>query len=260
MSLGRLFTNLSLTLRCQSIIGKRCFVTKDTKDIVTSAEEEPVFLKEEKVDMEHKRNKSRLRPVHRNILLGQKPYDEPIMWHHERVKYKKRILGKYGMEALGVPAGLAWPTPEEVADVQEYERVAFPLTLQERWAKIEEEHRRKEEQIAIKQKEIETAMGNMHNMIAEVRSRLAKKTAEAEEAKRKKERRLQEVRYQLSLKGQVTHEKINEMLVKLDKEEKKKKKELKKQRMIERQNRYIMTEMPIEKPIEPDVNTVEKPT
>lgn len=55
------------------------------------------------------------------------------------------MLGRYGMEALDVPAGLAWPTPEEVEEQKEYERVAYPISIQEQLQKIKEEKKEKEE-------------------------------------------------------------------------------------------------------------------
>lgn len=146
MSVQKLLANLSLTLRPQTVVG-RCFASKPTLEIVETAQEEPVFVEEGSEEMELKRNKSRLNPEHRNILHGRRPYDEPVDWFHHTVKYKRRTLGKYGMEALGVPAGLAWPTPEEVEDAKEYERVGFPLTLQERWRKIKEEHLKEEQAV-----------------------------------------------------------------------------------------------------------------
>lgn len=150
MALKKIFSNFILTLRCQSIVSERCFASKDIKEVIESAEEKPVFLKEIDEELEKKRNKSRLNTAHRNILLGQKPYNEPMEWYHETVKYKKRLLGRYGMKALEVPAGLAWPTPEEVEDAKEYERVAFPLTIQERWQKIKEKHKKREDAIMAK--------------------------------------------------------------------------------------------------------------
>ncbi|XP_033337461.2 growth arrest and DNA damage-inducible proteins-interacting protein CRIF [Megalopta genalis] len=246
MSLRNLVANLQLTLRLKSIIGRRYFALKQTNEILESVEEEPVFLSEE-VDIESKRNKSRLTPAHRNILKGQKPYNESMNWYHDTVKYKRRILGKYGMEALGVPAGLVWPTPEEVEDAKEYERISYPLTLQERWQKIKEENKRKEEAVIARQNTIAAKMVNMENLIADVKEKVAKKQAEAEEARIKKERRLEEIRKQLRATGRVTAEKITEMLAKYEKEDKKKRKEMKKQRQLERQKKLLAKNMPMDK-------------
>lgn len=126
---------------------KRLFATesvesKDETVDITSADEQPVFSKPDQV-IAKKRNKSRLNPEHRNILMGLRPYDESQEWYHNTVRYKRRMLGRYGLVAIDEPVGFAWPTPEEVKDTQEYERVAFPLSLQERWEKLEKERQEK---------------------------------------------------------------------------------------------------------------------
>ncbi|XP_078041274.1 growth arrest and DNA damage-inducible proteins-interacting protein CRIF [Augochlora pura] len=246
MSLRNLVANLQSTLSFQSIIGRRYFALKSTNTILESVEEKPVFLSKKR-NIERKRNKSGLHPEHRNILNGLKPYNKPIDWYHSTVKYKRRILGRYGMEALEVPAGLAWPTFEEVEDAKEYERVAYPLTLQERWKKIEEEKKRKEEEIIVRQNMIAAKMAIMDNLITGVKERVARKQAEAEEARLKKERRLEEIRKQLRNTGVVTSERINKMLENYEKEDKKKKKEVKKQRQLERQKKLMATNMPTDK-------------
>ena len=245
MSVQKLLANLSLTLRPQTIIG-RCFASKPTLEIVETAQEEPVFVEEVNEELELKRNKSRLNPEHRNILHGHRPYDEPKDWFHHTVKYKRRTFGKYGMDALEVPAGLLWPTPEEVEDAKEYERVAFPLTLEERWRNIKEQHIKEEKALIARQNEIASKMEKMEDLIASVEAKVAKKAAEAEAARQKKERRLIEIRHQLGVAGHVTSDKIKEMLAKLEKEDKKKRKEAKKQRIIEREQRLLRTDMPVE--------------
>ena len=245
MSVRKLLTNLSLTFRPQTVIG-RCFASKPTLEIVETAQEEPVFVEEGHEELELKRNKSRLTAAHRNILHGRRPYDEPQIWSHHTVKYKRRILGKYGIEALGVPAGMAWPTPEEVEEEKKYESVAFPLTLQERWRKIKEQHIKEEQAVIARQNEVAAKMENMGDLIASVEAKVAKKAAEAEEARQKKERRLLEIRHQLGVAGHVTSDKIKDMLAKLEKEDKKKRKEAKRQRMIEREQRLLRTNMSIE--------------
>lgn len=146
MTFQKLVLLAPLRLRLQGVIGARCYCKKS---VLETAEEEPIFLDEAAtiVDLERKRNKSRLNPEHRNILHGQRPYDESMAWFHNTVKYKKRMLGRYGMGALDVPAGMAWPTPQEVEESKEYERVAFPLGIQERLKKIQDEKKRNEEAV-----------------------------------------------------------------------------------------------------------------
>lgn len=146
MSIKHRIFSVSLKLRFQNI-SARCYSSK-ADSIIESAEEEPIFVHErDTVELEKKRNKSRLTKAHRNILMGQNPYDESQEWYHDTVRYKRRILGRYGMEALGVPAGLAWPSPEEVEDMKEYESLAHPLNIQERLREIKEKKKMEEEAI-----------------------------------------------------------------------------------------------------------------
>lgn len=159
MSLKVLFNfNTSLYIRRQNILSSRYFTSKTETDVIVgneksiyeTAEETPIYNLDQQEKYEafkNKRNKSRLNPQHRNILLGQRPYDEPIEWFHNTVKYKKRMLGRYGMKAVEVPAGFVWPTPKEVEDMKEYERVAYPYSIQEEWVRIEEKNRKEAEAI-----------------------------------------------------------------------------------------------------------------
>lgn len=79
-----------------------------------------------------------------------RPYDSSKAWYHDSVKYKKQMLGRYGLKSNDEPAGFAWPTLEEIKDAQEYERVAYPLSLQESWKKIEEKNKLKAEKKQIR--------------------------------------------------------------------------------------------------------------
>ena len=63
-------------------------------------EEDPEMLKEEQI--ERSRNKSRLNHSHRNMLHNTVPYNQSYMWYHETVKYKRSLLGKYGISRSGV--------------------------------------------------------------------------------------------------------------------------------------------------------------
>ncbi|XP_031830317.1 growth arrest and DNA damage-inducible proteins-interacting protein CRIF [Nomia melanderi] len=238
MSLRNLVAKMQLTVKFQHINGRRYLASKAISNVLDSVEEEPLYAKNDSEDIEQKRNKSRLNPGHRNILHGRKPYDEPLTWFHNTLKYKRKILGKYGIEALGVSAGLAWPTPKELDDAVEYERVAFPMTLQERWQKIKEEKKKKEDEIIARQDYIAAKMSTMNDLITSVQEKIAKKEAEAEAARKRKEIRLIEIRKKLMAKGAMTQENVEEMFLKYEKEDKKKRKEAKKQRYIERE--YIM--------------------
>lgn len=126
-------------------------VSKNETVDITTADEKPVYsitddpqIQEE---ITRKRNKSRLNTHDRNILMGLRPYNKSLEWFHDTVRYKRRMLGRYGLKGNDEPVGFAWPTQEEVKDAQEYERVVFPLSLQERWKKLELEKQKKAEEV-----------------------------------------------------------------------------------------------------------------
>lgn len=205
---------------------------------ITTAEEKPVYAEmddpEFQRELARKRNKSRLNPQDRNVLMGVRPYNKSMSWHHDRVKFKRRMLGRYGLKAIDVPAGFAWPTESEVEDAKEYERVAFPLSLQERWKELEEKKQKKAEQIEAREKQLLEKMMKMGEWQAELEAKIAKKKAELEAARLRKERLVEEIRRHFGFKISPHDERFKEMLAKKEKEEKKKKKEAKKQARLEK--------------------------
>lgn len=238
MALKEVLYNVSLRLRFKNI-GVKCYCTGKSSDILESAEEKPVYLDEEvdSFELEKRRNKSGLSKEHRNILFGQKPYDEPIEWYHNTVRYKKRVLGRYGMRALGVPAGLAWPTPKEVEDLKEYEGMLYSLDIQDRLRKIIEEKKRNEEALIARQNQIAVKMAGMQKLIDDVQAKIARKKEDELQAKLRKERKIEEIRRSLIAEGVGSKEKLQEALSLAEKDEKKKKKELKKEKLLEKQKR-----------------------
>lgn len=157
----RLILNSSLRLDKCRIFNTRYYssdVTNTGKnDIVeiTSFDETPKYednlthLDEEEIMM--KRNKSRLNVPDRNVLNELSPYDIDHLWFHKTIRYKRRMLGRYGMKSLrNVPVGALWPTESEIEDRLEYERVLFPNTLQEDWALIAKRNQENEEKIRLR--------------------------------------------------------------------------------------------------------------
>jgi hypothetical protein len=52
-------------------------------------------------------------------------------WYHDSVWYRKRMLGRYGIEAVGFTPAIAWPTMEEVEDAKYVERLLYPQSISE---------------------------------------------------------------------------------------------------------------------------------
>ncbi|XP_015190209.1 PREDICTED: growth arrest and DNA damage-inducible proteins-interacting protein 1 isoform X2 [Polistes dominula] len=210
---------------------KKRVALKGEKSIYETAEETPVYdtyQEIENIELEKKRNKSRLNKEHRNILFGQRPYEEAQEWYHNTIKYKKRLLGRYGMKAVEEPAGFVWPTPEEVNDMKEYERVAYPYSIQEEWARIEEKNRTNAEAIKAREAEVSQKMAKLDKWINDLNTRIAKKEADLLEAKKRKDRLIQEVRLELGSHVSIHDEKFKAVMAEKEKLEKKKLKEAKK--------------------------------
>lgn len=139
-----LFTtrHATLSLKAFKNISKCCYTSESKPGIISDldVEETPTFEIEAR-DEEHilqSRDKSRLNHGHRKELNNQPPYDQSYEWYHDTVWYRKRLFGKYGIEAAGINPAVAWPTKEEIEDAKEYEKVAYPLTIQEVWKEIED--------------------------------------------------------------------------------------------------------------------------
>ncbi|XP_034945304.1 growth arrest and DNA damage-inducible proteins-interacting protein 1 [Chelonus insularis] len=205
---------------------------KDELDL-TSIEETPKYVDaisdEEKAEILRKRNKSCLNPEHRNILLGKKPYNQSIETFHDTITYKRKMLGRHGLEALDIPAGALWLTKDGIEDKLEYERVYNPYTLQEGWKILEEKRQKEAETIRLREEEIEANMKKRFTWEKELQNKLAKKAEALRAAQEKKERLVEEVRRKLGFAVDPKDSKFQEALEKMEAEEKKRRKELKKQ-------------------------------
>lgn len=142
---------------------------KDDEDLFEEPEPEKfAFVDEEELDPELEneriakiRNKSRLRPAHRNMLFGNKPYQQAESWIHTTLKYKRMQYGRLGNES-GVDPRICFYTASELAEKDEFERIGHPKTIQEliaiNEAKKKEEKeklRAREEQITLNIKKLE---------------------------------------------------------------------------------------------------------
>ncbi|XP_026468142.1 growth arrest and DNA damage-inducible proteins-interacting protein 1-like [Ctenocephalides felis] len=158
--------------------------------------------------IEEKRNKSRLLPQHRNMVLGKVPYQEPQSWIHETVKYKRMMYGRYGSSSNVNPA-LCWPDKVDLEDTLEYERVKYPETIPEMMKKVAEEKKQKAEAMRARDEEI------------------AKKLLKLQDER--KDRLVEEVRRHFGFKLDPRDEKFQEMLAQKEKADRKQQKELRRQ-------------------------------
>ncbi|XP_055595078.1 growth arrest and DNA damage-inducible proteins-interacting protein 1 [Uranotaenia lowii] len=221
--------------------GSRVGTEKELDDPLAAAEELPVtFIEDEDLQAEREarielaRNKSRLSPAHRNMLHSRLPYEEPQSWIHETIKYKRTMLGRYGIEGSRVDPRICFPTKKETIEKVEYERVAFPHTLQEMMEMNRKARTEKQAKIRAREEEIGKKMDKLEHWIADLNARNAKKESEARVAKERKDRLVEEVRRHFGFKVDPRDERFQEMLAQKEKEDRKKVKEAKRKEKEEK--------------------------
>lgn len=199
-------TNLfkSLTINNGKIVGRFSKSTsavdaedeEDSTDIAETVlfEDEDTTSKEEAI--EKSRNKSRLLPQHRNMLKDTVPYDEAQSWIHNTVKYKRMMFGRYGL-ASGVDPRICFYSNKEIDEQKEYERVAFPFSLQHMMKENEIKKIEKEETIRKREEDIEKKMLKLDTWTKEFHAKIAKREADAKAAKERKERLVEEVSFMI---------------------------------------------------------------
>ncbi|CAK1544749.1 unnamed protein product [Leptosia nina] len=175
-------------------------------------------------EIEKKRNISRLSAAHYNVINGRRPYKEPMALPHLTVKYNRKMYGKYGA-ASGVNPNICWPSKLDIEEKQEYEAVAYPFTIKEMMTMVAE--KREQERLKTQQRDNEIAakFAKLGQWKKELKEKIAKKEAEVEAAKLKKERLIEEVRRHFGFTLDPRDERFQEMLAKREKEQKKREKQ-----------------------------------
>ncbi|XP_055531153.1 growth arrest and DNA damage-inducible proteins-interacting protein 1 [Wyeomyia smithii] len=197
------------------------------EDLPVTFVDDENLQEEREARIEMLRNKSGLKPQHRNMLHEILPYDKSQSWIHETVKYKRMMLGRYGLEASRVDPRITFPTKQEALEKAEYERVAFPHTLQDM---MESNRKAKEQRKAVikaREDEIARKLEKLDQWTADLNARIAKKEADARAAKERKDRLVEEVRRHFGFKIDPRDERFQEMLAQKEKEDRKKVKEAK---------------------------------
>lgn len=199
----------------------------EDSDLPVAFVEDEDQLAEREARIEQLRNKSRLLPQHRNMLHNLRPYEESQSWIHETVKYKRTMLGRYGLEESKVDPRICYPSKTEALEKAEYERVAFPKTLQQMMAENRKVNQEKAARIRTREEEIAKKMEKLDHWVADLNARIAKKEAEANAAKERKDRLVEEVRRHFGFRIDPRDERFQEMLAQKEKEDRKKVKEAK---------------------------------
>lgn len=176
--------------------------------------------------IEEKRNKSRLHDSHRNIVHSTLPFTDASMEFHKTVKYQRKMFGIYGKES-GVNPGICWPTKQEIAERKEYEKIAFPQTIQEMMASAAEQRKTLEENQRKRQEDVVKKHAKLEQWKNDLKQKIAKKEADALAVKQRKDRLVEEVRRHFGYKIDPRDERFKEMLEQKERAEKKAMKEAK---------------------------------
>lgn len=229
-------TNLfkSLTICNGKVVGRfsKSTVATDTTETEENATEDSpavvVFEDEDtelrEMTIEKNRNKSRLLPQHQNMLKNAVPYGESQSWIHNTVKYKRMMFGRHGLSS-GVDPRICFYSNSELDAQKEYERVAFPYSLQEMMKENVKSKTEKDEKIRRREDDIAKKITKLDSWTKELNAKIAKKEADAKAARDRKERLVEEVRRQFGFKLDVRDDRFKELVAQKEKEDKKKQKE-----------------------------------
>lgn len=198
----------------------------EATDTDVLVEDEFKAAKEAEIDL--KRNKSRLTQHHFSLIHNQPAYPQPLIRAHQTVKYNRKLYGKYG-NSSGVDPGLCWPTKTELTEAKEYERVAYPYTIQQVVEQCRQQKKLEAEKIIKREEDITAKLAKLDQWRKDLQARLDKKTSDALAAKAKKDRLIDEVRRHFGFKLDPKDERFQEMLAKREKEQKKLEKQAKRE-------------------------------
>ncbi|KAG8243608.1 hypothetical protein J6590_042010 [Homalodisca vitripennis] len=223
-----------LALLLNVCIPKRNFEISTREEKLPEVQEDE-SIQERELEIERIRDKSRLKTQHRNMLFNKLPYSQPMTESHLTIKYNRKMYGRYGSES-GVNPGIMWPTKTDVVLRKEYEKVAYPFTIQELVIQAKTEIEQKE---LDNQKIHERVIANLSKLESwkkDLKEKIAKQEAVALAAKEKKDKLIEEVRRHFGFTVDPRDEKFKEMLAAKEKEQKKKDKQA---RLDERERKAI---------------------
>lgn len=218
-------------LDLDAITADAAAATASTADVGAHLHDDDYEQRERNI--ERSRNKSRLLPQHRNMLNELRPYDEPQSWIHNTVKYNRMQFGRLGL-ASGVDPRLCFATAAERATRDAYERVAHPHTLQQMIAQSRAERDAERRAVGEREEQIAKKLAKLDQWVGELNAKVAKREADAQAARDRKDRLVEEVRRQFGFKMDARDDRFKDLLAAKEKEDKKRQKEEKRKQKDDR--------------------------
>lgn len=201
---------------------------EDVSELIVA---EDVDAAQREIDIQRKQNKSRLKRTQRNFLTNQpRPFEDlqtTVSLYQMRKQY-----ALYG-SASGVDPRVCFYTPAELDDLNEYDRVKYPLTIQQLMETVKREKDEKARAIRDREDKIEANLLKLDKWKADLEARMAKKEAEARLAKSKREQLLEDIRQEIGFKIDFKDPRFKALMEKKELEAKKAKKVAKKQKREE---------------------------
>ncbi|XP_030571376.1 growth arrest and DNA damage-inducible proteins-interacting protein 1 [Drosophila novamexicana] len=192
---------------------------------IAKAELPASFVKDD-VEYVPERDKSGLRPQHKNVLLETMPYNEAHSWIHLTEKYQRSLYGRYGSKSKVNPQ-ICFGTLAERTKAQERQAITQPETLPEILEKLRITKAAKQAAIKDREDAILKKLEKLEQWKADLNAKVAKRKADAAAAIQRKERLIEEVRRHFGFKVDTRDERFKEMLEQKEKEDKRKQKEAK---------------------------------
>ncbi|XP_011498545.1 PREDICTED: uncharacterized protein LOC105362755 [Ceratosolen solmsi marchali] len=223
----------------------KCSYSTTKKHVILDelqAEDKPAFVIEPKYNEDEiriMRNKSRLNRKHENILNNKKPYDQSVEWYHDSVWYRRRMLGRYGIEAANVSPAIAWPTIEEIEDVKEKESLLYPHSIHEALKEIKEKKEADAQKIIKREQEISKVIEKFDEWKLALKEKIKKKTIAKYEARAKKQKSLEEIKEKYGYNINQRDARVKELLLEQAIADKKKKKQQNKEQKTKKIMEFI---------------------
>lgn len=171
---------------------------EDGKPSLNEVLVDPIDLAERARNIHRLRNKSGMTKMHRKILF-QEPVSPNEISFDRSLLISRRQYGQFG-EASCVNPRLCFQTPEENADREEFNRVAYPFTVVEVIERAKAVKTEKEDARRKRDNQIGENMKKLDKWIADMRDRVAKKEEMVRLSKERREQFIEEIRQELGFK------------------------------------------------------------
>lgn len=192
---------------------------------------EDLDAEEREREIERKRNKSRLKRTQRNFL-----FHLPLPLEDLRTTvtlYQSRKQYALHGAVTGLDPRICFYTPAEMDDRTEYDRVKYPLTIQELMENVKREKAEKAKAIREREDKIAANLTKLDKWKADLTARMTKKEKEARLAKVKREQLLEDIRQEIGFKIDFRDPRFNALMEKKELDAKKAKKAEKKKKQEE---------------------------